>query len=143
MGSHNSDAVEMASITSSNATALSSAMSLPTNNSSTINMPDEPQLTGEEIEQKPWKYIGYKGYSEFIASENDFYVLRGFRSLNTRIALALQDQITVLEQKMEQLDTQYSRRHAEDLHNGSFRYDRDDRAALLEAIASKLSLYSI
>lgn len=32
----------------------------------------------EETKEKPRKYIGYKGYSEFIASETDYYVLRSF-----------------------------------------------------------------
>jgi mannose-6-phosphate isomerase class I len=109
---------------------------------STAGPPNELALTEEEIEEKPWKYIGYRGYSEFISSENDFYILRGFRSLNTRIALAQQDQIAVLEQRLMELDTEYSRRDAEDLHNGSFRNDRDDRTELVDLIIEKLSLYS-
>jgi hypothetical protein len=104
--------------------------------------PDEPLLTAEEIEEKPWKYIGYRGYSEFIASENDFYILRGFRSLNTCVALAHQDQITVLEERLKTLDIEYGRRDAEDRHNGSFRSDRDDRTELVDLIAEKLLIYS-
>ncbi|OBT63849.1 hypothetical protein VE03_06580 [Pseudogymnoascus sp. 23342-1-I1] len=137
MSSHENNAVEMASIS----TTLNSA-GLSCHSSSTANFPDEPELTEKEIGEKPWKYIGYKGYSEFISSENDFYILRSFRSLNTRIALALQDEITALEHQIDKLDTRYSRRDADDIHNGSFRCDRDDRTELVELIASKLSLYS-
>jgi hypothetical protein len=105
-------------------------------------VPAEPPLTEQEIETKPWKYIGYKGYSSFIASETDFYIVRRFASLNTRIALALQDQVSVLEEELQALDARYSRRNAEDLHNGSFRDDREDRTALVEKIAEKLMKYS-
>jgi hypothetical protein len=104
--------------------------------------PNEPLITTEEIEEKPWKYIGYRGYSEFISSENDFYILRGFKSLNTRIALAQQDQIAVLEERLKALNIEYGRRDAEDRHNGSFRSDRDDRTELVDLISEKLSLYS-
>jgi len=102
----------------------------------------ELDLTEEEIEEKPWKYIGYDGYASFIASEKDFFILRRFTSLNTRIALALQDQVVVLEEQLKELDYGYSRRSARDLHNGSFRCDREDRKALLEEITHKLSQYS-
>ena len=36
----------------------------------------------EEIDVKPWKYIGYRGYVDFIASENDFYIMRRFAALD-------------------------------------------------------------
>lgn len=142
MSSHEKTAIEMASISTSNSAAMSCTASTSGHSSSTANFPDEPELTEKEIEEKPWKYIGYRGYSEFISSENDFYILRSFRSLNTRIALVLQDQIAALEHRIEKLDTRYSRRDADDLHNGSFRCDRDDRTELVELTARKLSLYS-
>jgi hypothetical protein len=109
---------------------------------STRNSVLEAPLTKEEIEKKPWKYIGYKGYSDFIASENDFYILRRFASLNARVALTLQDQISVLEEQLDDLDQHCSRRDVEDLHNGSFRDDREERAALVEMIYEKLTKYS-
>ena len=68
--------------------------------------------------------------------------MRQFASLNTRIALAPQDQVSVLEEKLEALDARYSRCDAEDLHNGSFRDDREDRAALVENIVERLIIYS-
>lgn len=102
----------------------------------------EPDLTKEEIEEKPWKYIGYNGYASFLASEKDFYILRRFTSLNIRLALAIQDQVVELEEQLQELDYGYSRRSAPDLHNGSFRDDREDRKTLLEEIAQKLSQYS-
>jgi len=109
---------------------------------STRNSVFEVPLTKEEVEKKPWKYIGYKGYSDFIASENDFYILRRFASLNARVALSFQDQISVLEEQLDDLDNHCSRRDAEDLHNGSFRDDREERTALVEKIYEKLTKYS-
>jgi len=102
----------------------------------------EPPLTKQEIDRKPWKYIGYRGYSNFIASDCDFYVLQRFASLNTHVALALQDQVSILEAELDELDTAYSPRDAEDLHNGSTRMDRADRIKLVNRIADNIMKYS-
>lgn len=99
-------------------------------------------LTQDEVDEKPWKYIGYKGYTDFIASENDFFMLRRFASISTRIALKLQDEVLELEEKLEELDKKYSRRGAVDVNNGSFRDDEDDRAQVLELLRQKLVVYS-
>jgi hypothetical protein len=137
--SNTSRTIEMRSLESSNPT---SAPSTGRASTSTRNSVPDASLTKEEIEKKPWKYIGYKGYSDFIASENDFYILRRFASLNARVALSLQDQISVLEERLDDLDKHCSRRDAEDLHNGSFRDDREERTALVEVIYEKLTKYS-
>ncbi|TVY92545.1 hypothetical protein LAWI1_G001533 [Lachnellula willkommii] len=100
------------------------------------------QLTEEEIETKPWKYIGYKGYADFLASENDFFIFRKFASLNCRVALSLQDQLSVLESDLDDIDTRYSKKNAGDINNGSFRDDREDRTELVEKISQKLAQYN-
>jgi hypothetical protein len=97
----------------------------------------------EDIARKPWKYIGYKGYTDFVALENDFYIVRRYGARNARIALALQDQVAVLEEELERLDKQYSRVEAEDINNGSFRDDADDRIELLMQIHKKVVEYSM
>jgi hypothetical protein len=137
--SNTSRTIELRSHESSNPT---SAPSTGRASTSTRNPVPEVPLTKEEIEKKPWKYIGYRGYADFIASENDFYILRRFASLNSRVALSLQDQISVLEEQLDDLDKHCSRRDAEDLHNGSFRDDRKERTALVEVIYEKLTKYS-
>lgn len=96
----------------------------------------------EEIQRKPWKFIGYKGYAEFISSEDDWFVLRRFGTLNVRVALALQDEISVLEEQLKELDESYSQRESLDRHNGRFRGDVEDRRALTELISDKLYRYS-
>ncbi|KAI8669140.1 hypothetical protein NCS57_00728000 [Fusarium keratoplasticum] len=108
---------------------------------SSSNTENAPPLE-EEIQRKPWKFIGYKGYTEFISSEDDWFVLRRFGTLNVRVALALQDEISVLEEQLKELDESYSRRESPDRHNGRFRGDAEDRRALTELISDKLYRYS-
>tara|TARA_R110002060_G_scaffold33632_2_gene44410 strand:+ start:1125 stop:1754 length:630 start_codon:yes stop_codon:yes gene_type:complete len=105
--------------------------------------PEEPPLMKEEIDVKPWKYIGYRGYVDFIASENDFYIMRRFAALNVRAALALQDEVVVLEDRLEKLEKEYCRRDAENEHNGSLRKDREERRELMLQIVEALTKYSL
>lgn len=95
-----------------------------------------------DVEEKPWKYVGYRGYTEFISSDDDFYVLRRFGNINIRLALRLQDDISSLEERLEDLDVIYSSKEAEDLNNGTFRDDLEDRAELLDLLLEKVERYS-
>jgi hypothetical protein len=95
-----------------------------------------------DIQLKPWKYIGYKGYAEFISSDDDFLLLRRFDSLSARVALRLQDEITVLEEELKRLDAIHSKPESTDINNGTLRDDVAERAALLELAARKLRRYS-
>ena len=110
------------------------------NSASSINT---EQPTEEEIERKLWKSIGYEGYADFLASDNDFFIFRKFASLNCRVGLSLQDQLSVLESELDDLDSQYSKKNAGDINNGSYRDDREDRAQLVEKIYHKLGQYSM
>lgn len=104
---------------------------------------DSQNLTQSELDLKPWKYTGYKGYTNFIASENDFFVLRRFSAVSVRVALRLQDQVTVLEEKLQRLDWESSRREAEDVHNGSLRDDSEERLQVLDELRQTLMRYSM
>lgn len=103
---------------------------------------DNAKPTVDEIQRKPWKYIGINRYSEFMASDNDFYVLRRFDVLNIRVALALQDEISELEQELEAIDARFSDANAKDINNGTFRNDVEERSELIETIKKKLKRYS-
>ena len=99
-------------------------------------------LSQEEIE-KPWKYIGYRGFSAFLASDDDFLIFRRFSTLNTRVLLFLQDQISVLESELNELDRKHSDKDAVDIHNGSFRQESEPRRTeLLLDIHQSLKEYS-
>lgn len=103
----------------------------------------EPEPSVEEIEHKPWKFIGYKGYTDFIASEDDFHIFRRFGTLNTRISLLLQDEISALEDRLLELDKASTQRSAGDSNNGTMRNDPlFERATLLQDISQKIHRYS-
>jgi len=95
-------------------------------------------LTYSDIDDKGWKYTGYRQFSCFIASSPDFFLVRRFDVLNARVALNLQDQLSELEERLEALDILYSRKEAQDVNNGTFRDELPDCATLLAKIQSKL-----
>ncbi|KAI5460085.1 hypothetical protein BGZ63DRAFT_426034 [Mariannaea sp. PMI_226] len=102
----------------------------------------EAQVSQEEIHRKPWKFIGYPGYSKLISSDDDFFILRRFATLNTRVALALQDEICVLEEELNDLDRYCSSKETDDLNNGTFRGDVKERKELVQIISKKLYHYN-
>ncbi|CAG9972447.1 unnamed protein product [Clonostachys byssicola] len=102
----------------------------------------EGKPTEAEIRQKPWKYVGYDGYSKFIASDSDFFILRRFNTLNIRIALALQDDVSYLEEELTALDQKYSMKNHKDVNNGTFRDEMKDREAIVQQITRKLTIYN-
>ncbi|KAK7994535.1 hypothetical protein PG991_016123 [Apiospora marii] len=104
---------------------------------SQVNEPSE-----QDVADKPWKYVGYRGYSEFKSSDDDLLVFRRFSVLNTRILLSLQDKVCALEQELMETDMRYAAKDADDFHNGTFREDLPDRRELLEEIANTLAQYN-
>lgn len=93
--------------------------------------------------RKPWKYIGYSGFSSFIASDNDFFVLRRFSAVTVRVLLALQDELSELEGQLTTIDEKLSEPCAPDIHNGSFRQETSElRLELIRELDSKLRAYS-
>lgn len=65
-----------------------------------------------DVWDQPWKYTGYKKYSWFLASDDHFMIFRRFGTLNARIILALQDELSVAEEKLKKLDEDYSSKSA-------------------------------
>ena len=101
-------------------------------------------ITKDDIEKKPWKYIGYRGFSSFLASDNDFLFLRRFGTLHARVLLELQDQVVRLEEQLDEIDSKVSSKAYPDQHNGSFRTDAhqfQDRSELVVEIQAKLREY--
>ncbi|KAH5407360.1 hypothetical protein HBI46_188320 [Parastagonospora nodorum] len=122
------------------------------NHRSTMELPYRPMssehVSPQEEKEKPWKYIGYKVFSRWIASDPSFLIFRKFGALNARVALSLQDEIVQLEERLDHMDRIYSDRDTPDAHNGTirddpFRSDGDDRHALVtEILPEKLSRYN-
>jgi hypothetical protein len=100
-------------------------------------------VTAFDVYDQPWKYTGYKKYSWFLASDDDFLIFRRFGMLNARIILAMQDDISVSEAKLQDLDNEASLKSAPRRHNGSFRREENqERMALIIEIKEKLKEYS-
>lgn len=120
----------------------SSAMGTESSTISLASVDPANVITQEDIERKPWKYVGYRGYTKLVASEDDFFILRRFNTISIRIALHLQDEIAVLENELAEIDERNSRKDSEDVHNGSFRQDQNDRTAVLNKTRQRLLKYS-
>jgi hypothetical protein len=94
-------------------------------------------------ETKYWKDVGYRGFSAFLASDDDFLIFRRFGALNARLLLYLQDEIVVLEEQLRRLEEKHAHPTAADIHNGSFRQEAlPERKALLDTISKKVREYS-
>ena len=101
------------------------------------------ELTREDIAKKPWKYVGYKEFSKFIVSDNDFFVLRHFRALSAQALLALQDQLAWSEEDLGLIDLEARHRNSPDIHNGSFRQEvHPKRRQLIQKSNRTLQDYS-
>ncbi|KAJ8133125.1 hypothetical protein O1611_g509 [Lasiodiplodia mahajangana] len=122
--------------------------------------------TEQELYDYPWKYIGYKKFTAYAASDPDFFALRRFDRLHTRSLLTLQDQLCELEERLDQIDNQLSNRDTKlaganppkivnfrlgkdsssndvprDPNNGTIRDDVSERAELVAQVTAKLQQY--
>lgn len=122
---------------------ITTAMDSPHRPSSAEN------VSPSEEKEKPWKYIGYKVFSRWVASDPSFFVVRRFGTLNARVALSLQDEIVQLEERLDHMDEVYSDRATDDIHNGTFQpfskaKGPDHRLDLVRNILpQKLATYSM
>ena len=82
-----------------------------------------PDFTREDAQSIPLKYIGYRAFSKWVATDQNFLVIRRFGALGARVALSLQDSVTELEEKLDELDKQSSRKEEQPINNGTFRGD--------------------
>lgn len=51
-----------------------------------------------------WKYVGYPGFSNYMASSTDCFAIRRFSALNVRVLLNLQDRIVRMEADLAEMD---------------------------------------
>lgn len=112
------------------------------------------------------KYIGYKEFSAWTASDSDFFSVRRFDRLHTRAILTLQAQLVDIEERIDTLDKHYSSRNVKlsnakppsivtvseplddfeklefrDINNGTVNDDLPERAKLVAEMTSKLVEY--
>ncbi|KAH8174765.1 hypothetical protein LIA77_06184 [Sarocladium implicatum] len=98
--------------------------------------------TEQDVQDMPWKYIGYRGYSEFLSSDDENFILRRFATLNVRVALALQDKVSRLEGELSGFDALHSIPDPVEYNNGTLRGDLPTRTLILDRLTSALERYS-
>ncbi|KAF2470794.1 uncharacterized protein BDR25DRAFT_369291 [Lindgomyces ingoldianus] len=100
-------------------------------------------VSTEALHKRPWKYVGYRGFCDFVVSDNDFFVLRRFSQLTARVLLALQDELSELEEQLQLLENHLSDPASPDVHNGSLREETSEtRLELIREIDKKLRAYN-
>lgn len=90
-----------------------------------------------------WQTIGYPIFSEFLATDDELFIVRRFKSLNVRLILKMQDEICKLEEDLKSCDKPQIEA-VEPVNNGSFRRDKvTERKKLLDEIQTKMKEYSM
>jgi hypothetical protein len=104
-----------------------------------------PDFNLEEARDNPRKYSGYRVFSRWMASDQAFFILRRFGTLNTRVLLAMQDEIVELEDQLNLLDEEASRKESPyNVDNGTIRDDPfgERRELVTKILPEKLAKYS-
>lgn len=117
---------------------------VPTDKVTTSPIARHLKITDDELSSRPWKYLGYRAFSKWAASEKSFLVVRQFSSLNARIILSLQDEISLLEEQLDVLEAHYSGPTTGDYNNSTLRQESQGtpRKILLNKIYIALEKYS-
>ena len=108
-----------------------------------------PNFTSDDAGSIPLQYIGYRAFSQWVATDQSFFVVRKFGALGARVALSLQDEVTQLEARLNDLDRLASWKDEKAgssptfVNNGTFRDDpMTDRSRLIKhEISDTLSRY--
>ncbi|KAK6082936.1 hypothetical protein SCUP515_02170 [Seiridium cupressi] len=100
------------------------------------------KLTRQELDDKPWKYIGYKDFARYSSLSDDFFVVRRYDRIHCRVLLAKQDRIAKLEEELDTLDDSSSSRTASDMDNGTLKNDKSQgRKQILADLGRELRSY--
>ncbi|KAL2050846.1 hypothetical protein ABVK25_008907 [Lepraria finkii] len=95
----------------------------------------------KRADKQPWRYRGYRTFCRWLASDDDFFVLRRFGSSSARVALFLQDQVVETEHALMNEDAE-AEAVEEGVDNGTFRRDlRPERLRILGDLLSQLERY--
>lgn len=124
----------------SNADAIPKASpdACATDRTSIISTPSQLEKQPDE----PWKTHGYPELTRWMASSNDFLVLRRFSQIGARITLKLQDELVRMEDQLRQMDDFASSQPKGCGGSGSYRLDEGSpRDKLLLEMAPRLKEY--
>lgn len=103
------------------------------------------QLDPNEQKLKPWKYEGYMEFSKWMASEDDFFIVRRFQTLNAHVILYQQDRIRRIEEHLREFHDEIAADSSDKRKNSSFGWDSTkmlERKNLLEELTGRLHHYS-
>lgn len=79
--------------------------------------------------------------SAWMASDDDFFVVRRFGTIGARVMLYMQDQVVELEERLRKVDSECMEAEPA-MDNGTFRQDPDlRRAKIIESLSIKLERY--
>jgi hypothetical protein len=101
----------------------------PPSNSYQMHPLQPPTSSKPSVDEKArfdqaWKYEGYQELSKWMASDDDFFVIRRFESLNANTILWMQHHIARLEQELAEIHKNIEDSKPEDnLVNSSFNWD--------------------
>lgn len=80
---------------------------------------------------------GYPRFCALLAAHEPYFICRAFTKLRARVLLLKQDQLSILEQKLDAIDAAEDRR----LLLGCSRMDNSQRCELLAEIEQRLGQY--
>ena len=104
------------------------------------------ELTTGQKENVNWQYQGYPALTKWMASSNDFFVLRRFSPLQVRCLLFLQNEIAKRNQAIETWDS-YARKQPYQTQEGGCGSLSDDpypqRLALIQQALPLIQQYSM
>jgi len=106
--------------------------------------PAGPPVSDDEKKKNPWKHEGYREFSKLMASDDDFFIIRRFQSLNANVILYMQDRIAQIEECLNIIHEKNANDPG-DRGNHSFRRDvhfEPDRARLMCELTNLLHHYS-
>lgn len=84
---------------------------------------------------------GYSRYSALLASENSFQIWRRFSILRTRLLLQKQDELSRLEEELENIDAEYEKSLPEWLGNNRKESSSAEKKEVLQKIDFALRDY--
>lgn len=93
-------------------------------------------------ENYPWQYQGYPGFSAWMASDVDFFLLRRFSKVNARYLLYLQHEIGKRERWLDEWDALSKHAPPGKEPCGSFETEsHPERTRLIEELGPLLQRY--
>lgn len=94
----------------------------------------------------PWKQEGYPEFSKLMASDDDLFVFRRFATVNARVILWMQHQITRKESRLEEIDEFIKQSPLKDGgRNDSFAWDEKfclERDTIMRELSALVLHYS-